>query len=352
MTTDPRDHIYAVLALANEAQARLIIPHYDEDVATIFTEFATFAVKALGQRNILHVAELSVHSDITRSSWVPDWTTYSADYLSKPDILAESRFSASSYSSWDGRLTGDGQILQAQGRLVDVLTDNGCTCASSESILPLQDLGQRNSRILSELEDFINKAKKLATLCIAYPQTVSADEILCYTCSRENFRLRNLTPRPGEVVKAMYDYLESLKLDVEKRDVLRTIGIDPGTEDWERGFDAKTISYLIQHHPLLLLKVSQQDGQAGRITDAWEAYYLRVVWGSTIVRSGKGYLASVPKQCRQGDFITILYGWNTPFLLRRVSEGYQIVGECYVFGMMDGEAMTRGLGAELDFDIV
>lgn len=41
-----------------------------------------------------------------------------------------------------------------------------------------------------------------------------------------------------------------------------------------------------------------------------------------------------------GDQVCILFGGNTPFVLRPCNEYYQLVGECYIHGMMDGEAMA------------
>ena len=40
------------------------------------------------------------------------------------------------------------------------------------------------------------------------------------------------------------------------------------------------------------------------------------------------------------------------FILRPVTNGYLLVGECYVHGIMYGEAIEQGLGVEQDFDIV
>jgi hypothetical protein len=49
----------------------------------------------------------------------------------------------------------------------------------------------------------------------------------------------------------------------------------------------------------------------------------------------------VPKTARPGDIICILYGCSVPVVLRKIKKRdvYEFVGECYVYGMMDGEAM-------------
>ncbi|KAM5343497.1 hypothetical protein ACJ41O_012034 [Fusarium nematophilum] len=53
------------------------------------------------------------------------------------------------------------------------------------------------------------------------------------------------------------------------------------------------------------------------------------------------------RHARRGDIACILYGCSVPVLLRPlgVSDQYKLVGECYLQGKMDGEALT-GLGQE------
>lgn len=55
-----------------------------------------------------------------------------------------------------------------------------------------------------------------------------------------------------------------------------------------------------------------------------------------------GYFGLAPPSVEQGDAIFILRGGRVPFLLRKVSDTeHMIVGECYVHGIMHGEALKR-----------
>ena len=57
------------------------------------------------------------------------------------------------------------------------------------------------------------------------------------------------------------------------------------------------------------------------------------------VTSG-GYLGRVPLGSVIGDKICILFGGCVPFVLRETGDGhFKFIGECYVHGIMDGEAM-------------
>jgi len=53
----------------------------------------------------------------------------------------------------------------------------------------------------------------------------------------------------------------------------------------------------------------------------------------------KGYLTSVPVSSLPGDILCIVMGAAVPFVLRPVDGGYQLIGECYVHGLMNGEAL-------------
>ncbi len=55
-----------------------------------------------------------------------------------------------------------------------------------------------------------------------------------------------------------------------------------------------------------------------------------------------GYFGLAPLSVEKGDSIFILRGGRVPFLLRKISETeYRIIGECYVHGIMHGEALAR-----------
>lgn len=57
----------------------------------------------------------------------------------------------------------------------------------------------------------------------------------------------------------------------------------------------------------------------------------------------KGYMGMVPPLCKPTDVVCIIPGAETPYIIRRSSDDdntYELVGECYVHGMMDGEMLV------------
>ena len=56
-----------------------------------------------------------------------------------------------------------------------------------------------------------------------------------------------------------------------------------------------------------------------------------------------GYIGLAPGEARVGDRVAVVYGCSTPLLIRKVNEAeatWCLVGECYVYGLMDGEAVA------------
>jgi hypothetical protein len=54
---------------------------------------------------------------------------------------------------------------------------------------------------------------------------------------------------------------------------------------------------------------------------------------------GTGSVGIGPCCVQPGDVVTVLRGGRTPFVLRKKGDGYWLLGEAYVHGMMDGEAV-------------
>ena len=63
----------------------------------------------------------------------------------------------------------------------------------------------------------------------------------------------------------------------------------------------------------------------------------------------EGYMAILPTMAKVGDMVLIVCGRRCPLVLRRKGGGayegvggtcYELMGECYVHGIMDGEMMN------------
>jgi hypothetical protein len=73
-----------------------------------------------------------------------------------------------------------------------------------------------------------------------------------------------------------------------------------------------------------------------------------------LITTRTGWLGLAPEES-VGDIVAILFGCNYPVVLRPSGNDFKYIGECYVDGLMDGEAVeaaTRGEYKEREITIV
>ncbi|CAN9214094.1 unnamed protein product [Alternaria alternata] len=66
--------------------------------------------------------------------------------------------------------------------------------------------------------------------------------------------------------------------------------------------------------------------------------------GASLIELDNGYLGFGPSTARPGDCLVVLLGCYAPMILRPQENGaYIVIGQCYVQGLMDGEALLGDL---------
>ncbi|KAL8898549.1 MAG: hypothetical protein Q9207_006646 [Kuettlingeria erythrocarpa] len=76
--------------------------------------------------------------------------------------------------------------------------------------------------------------------------------------------------------------------------------------------------------------------------------YLSYVWkyvkGRHFFTTKQGYIGLLPKAGKMGDQVCVVLGCQIPLLLRRMESGNMaVIGECYIHGLMNGEALLGTL---------
>lgn len=59
-----------------------------------------------------------------------------------------------------------------------------------------------------------------------------------------------------------------------------------------------------------------------------------------LLGTSKGYIG-IAGACEPQDLVCILFGADVPFILRRKGSQYILIGEAYIHGIMDGEAVAE-----------
>ncbi|KAK8118392.1 uncharacterized protein PG998_003018 [Apiospora kogelbergensis] len=81
-----------------------------------------------------------------------------------------------------------------------------------------------------------------------------------------------------------------------------------------------------------------QKGDAGRFHEV----FVRFCTGRRFFVTDKGRIGIGPEPMAEGDRVVVLFGSRVPFVLRDVGLRFKLVGECYVAGLMEGQAIAEG----------
>lgn len=94
-------------------------------------------------------------------------------------------------------------------------------------------------------------------------------------------------------------------------------------------------------------------GDAAEITDSMKDFHeaCTFAFGRRFGVTSRGRFCLIPRKSQPRDSICILYGSSVPFILRKLENGWENIGECYVHGIMNGEALDRDTNENIVFDI-
>ena len=310
--TDPRDHIFALLSMANDVEELGIQVNYTTPIADVFTETAKALIEKRGALYILSFCQKTPSEVVYKNknknevsilpSWVPNWS------LKFPNpIWARLRNNESLYSA-SGDPNGrsipapkfDGNVLRVSGHDFDIVKT-----VTKQSWYR----GTGTDKVF------------LAPMCI-----LEATQLLA-----ANWRKEYTTELGHEMV------MRTLVADSDLK--LPTFEPVPATKKLGRTFD------------VVLKQMNKQD--PGILDDDFPAQrdhlfklIAKTVRERTLFVTSRGYLGVGDERIKEGDKICIFLGAPVPFTLRdngtKLDDGtrlHQLVGECYVHNIMYGDAL-------------
>ena len=280
---NPRDKIWGLLGLANDVQELELQVSY-----TIKTElvYETTARALLGQGHIDLLKWCS--PDVASScSWVPNW----ALPLRNP------------WSEDSGR-----PLFKASGdRFQPNLQDN---CDPSTSSICLQGL----------LVDVVLQQGSV--------WQTSHEEFNHEGCQ---VMIRDLV---GFLVKSQYP--EGKQMDALSRIPIGDKELPPSGPNFVRATNRSKEQFLA-------LTTQEFTSVANSATYSYQTCMGYNQMARPILSRDHGFVGLGPSHTMPGDIIVVLFGGSTPFILRpraSVEAGYLLIGEAYVYGIMDGELIN------------
>ncbi|OCK83978.1 hypothetical protein K432DRAFT_463823 [Lepidopterella palustris CBS 459.81] len=303
-STLKRDRFFSLLGFAEDGDNPSFEIDYEAPFADIVRTYACALIKDGKAMQMLRRAGISAQPD-RFPSWIPDWTVHKEGSL---------------YA-----LSSRGMKCSAAG---PTKANVKCDARSNE----IQVSGLRIDEIKS-----VSKAANLGSQLKAYLEEVDriVDSLPSYPVRETRADVKWKVPiagalRPGLVTSADLDMRSSY---VALRECLaHATKTKSPINDISNKSQAKASDSLMGKEAHEVLQARAQN------------YILALqenLCGWRFIVTKGGFVGVAPPSAQEGDVISIFNGGAVPFLIRRSSSvqgAFQLVGECYVHGIMDGDA--------------
>ncbi|KAK0124903.1 hypothetical protein ONS96_008781 [Cadophora gregata f. sp. sojae] len=397
VATDPKDMVYALLGLAGNigdpTSHPICSPDYSSatSVVDVYRDFVAYCISQ-GSLDIICMRRNYDHLDGSWPSWVPDWTSSG---ISSSDTQG----TGSSYHGFD-MIEGNSLInkpLLMKYRGLNQLTQDPKSppWQASRNTSPVTKI-TKSPPTLTAKGIYIDRIQHLGEA----PTFRDRRLLVCDFSPWERLMMRHFGEGPeqhmfhildqchkiclskafvlqetrNKMIKSMYK-LFIMRLPME-RIRGRVYARRMSDRRWRHGkYIARGYSIAQAYTRTLFLDRvlgfprKSNEGVRYLANQAWKsavelglsrklAVGLNVLRANVLHRqlmiSKKGYIGLGPVPAKKGDLICVLYGCSVPIVLRKVGKHYILVGECYVHGLMDGEALDLlaiGKATEKEFEI-
>ena len=281
--TDPKDRVYAILSLLEPSTEAIDIePDYEKSIGQVFQDVT---LRYIDRNKNLNILQLSGLTD--RPSEMPTWAIHETA-REIPHILLSGSASASTES-------------EVQHRGGGILSVTGNISATVQHVDRIKDWRSYGGLIM--------EIRRLAPHDVLQGSYIGGGSLLTAYCNTlcaidfGDLYLPHRTTYPN--FQQSLDFLSAI--------------LQPG----------------IKQVP---------DYSAGTQAEMFLDIISRYCQERSFVKTYEGYIGLAPPNAQSGDQVCILLGCDIPMLLRPSSKSqYQVVGPCYVHGLMMGEAFLGPL---------
>ena len=313
--TDPRDKVFAVLGFCDQS-TESIVPNYMQSIESVLTKTSRQQVSAAKSLKVLHYTHITTRYP-SLPSWVPDWTIRQEFSQKYRNVIEPSLFNAcgkrSSSFAWDD----DEYHLIIAATFIDSLPCTQGTFIQFADRDPTQ---------------YIPSCMELAKNRKPVTPEQAPKETFWRSLIGNNMDARN--PRIPDSA-----WGRNIDQYIEANNLAEYINSHTRSEHRSR-------SQLLRRHPIKWAQFYwylQRDPRhiyekIGRVNDAIEY----IASGRAFVSTSKGRLGWVHESCQSGDMVVIIHGNQVPFVVRQHGDYWKLIGDCYIHGVMQGEAMVDG----------
>lgn len=322
--TDPRDHIFGFLGLADKAHG--FRPDYSLSVDVLACRFAKAHICHVEERRRrLWVLSFAQKKNLKDTAGLPSWALDWSSPLD-PHIVPT--------------LFGSLQIYFPCGREIPP---------------ELPTFSENNPKVLP-----------VTGTCFGTVEHFGASERLVFSKFLQSSELEVLLRGCGDLLEEAQNYVKVTKptrqtgesqVD-DSKPLWRTLVLDRNLifSTPEQRANSETFRRFLvlsrgsEYLPEDYMPSSHEQTRRIKYTTPLLKALKKTLHHRQMFRSSAGHICIGPETVEAGDKLCILIGAEVPFILRSHRDHYLLVGEAYVDGAMDGEVLAQGLNSEV-FDL-
>lgn len=358
LARDPRDHIYGVLGLLDDADRDHpnLQPDYCLDMSQTYTKATRFLLHKLGLDKMLQLVVGPPRNINALPSWVPDWTTMKS-FAHFDMYQTRQTFSSGGQQSpiWKVQIEEPFSVLSVYGRLADDIFDV-CHTLDPEPATGLY--GDITTRFFWRTHNIITDFRKHQSLSdVQSPSQAASSHLRTFMLVDSSASLQDFSKRLGvRMQQTLASNTDTADLDPVRA---RADGLDiakPSTEPLLLSSYSTFAQLSEALSPLYDLNKLEKLSPEGKqyLWDHVSSLEL-MSWGLGFCMTKSGHMGLVPTGTAKTDKVCYMQGIRVPCILRAHPEQFEkyiFLGQCYIDGMMHGEAFPEGINGMQDIHLV
>jgi len=340
-STDPRDSVFSLIGVMPRSfQAIIRAPDYSISARSMYMDIATLLINHHQSFDILFSAGM-LNQAVVLPSWCPDWSTLppqtSIGCLMKEGISLQKTQKSTKYGTRSALIIGKenpgsatrhgfyqaggrlnpkvgwgnkGNILISSGKVMGIISE--IQDGLQPDITPNMDIGEFQYQKVSTRLFSLRACMTMASTCAPYPS------------GHDHISVCGQTLMAG-----LTRDLKRVPADEARSAMASCLIVTEVFKDRWLEFN-KTKDYSI-------LKPAASEHEEGSLVFAGQ--YEAFTRGRVFFTTTNNYMGLAPVGSMPGDAICVVQGCSIPLVMRPKGDHWILIGESYVHGIMDGEAM-------------
>jgi hypothetical protein len=334
-------------------QAIQFHPDYAKSVEEVYSDITLTILNSSRNLDVLSIPRGTTERSAALPSWSIDWsdTSSHASQLDTTDFTIINHPSTREFSASRGTFCsvsdlGGGNKLRLVGHVFDCISELGSPLSPSLKAIDIQrskaeipeikSFWEFGENILGNAQKAISESRNMLDTLIEWENIAGLDQDGCYPTGEDHttvyWRTLCIDQKAGKSDAEVAAAFQRWRRILRWPRLLNTFRGNSESLVWD---------WAVPLSAFLFGNMSYNERDFGEMI-GWHFF-------RRLVRTERGYLGLVPQEAKRGDHVAILKGGRTPFIVRPRGSSWELVGECYIHGVMDGEGFDEHSCVEMNF---